>query len=376
MRNLRWKNPLESTMEIQGDDFANLKKTAGHSYKLTVLKEGGAVPLCRSLKANIIVIVGTFLLGALIFYQSLFVSEIRVSGYRSISEENIRQVIADAGLYEGVRKPSDYNNVKEAIYNEFENITWVSVYVNGRLVEINVAEASSPEDTPIPDNKPTNIVASQSGLIEKIIPLTGNACVQKGDYVNKGDVLISGKFEYQSTDYSKGDKIFKLYSHASGQAFAKVPHQLTYYIEKNERIKESTGHFIPGIYLKFGDFEVDTASIVNKYEASVKKEKNILDLIKPLPIKLSLIKVEEVTVREQHRDMAAVESTVEAAIRQYSKENLKQNEKIISKTIDYSENEGTIKADVFIESLEEIGAEKVIKVKKEKKTEADTEADK
>lgn len=371
LRNLRWKDPLESTVEIKGEDFAALKKTAGYSYKLTVLREGGAVPLFRSMKANIIVLLGAFLLGALIFYQSLFVAEIRIDGYRSISEEQIREVIADAGLYEGVKKPENYNEVKEAVYREFPNITWISVYEEGRLIKVNVAEASRQEEAELSEDTPVDIVATRSAMIEKIIPLQGNACVQKGDYVNKGDILISGEFEYQSSDYSRGDDMFTMYSHAKGQVFAKAPHQLTYYLEKNERIKERTGSFIPGIYIKIGDFEGDTASAFNSYEASVRKEVKVLDIVKPLPIKFSFLKIEEVSIKEQHRDMEKVQSVVEAAIRQYQKENLKEGEEIVSQTIDYSETEGVLKADVLLEVLEEIGAEQTIKVKKEKTDEAE-----
>ena len=369
LRNLKWKDKLESTAEVRGDDFDGLKKTAGHSYKITVLKEGGAVSLFKSMKANIVALTGAFLLGALIFYQSLFVAEIRIDGYRSISEESLRQVIAEAGLYEGVRKPENYDDVKKALYGNFEDITWVSVYENGRLIEIEVAEASDSKAAEKAKKTPVDIVASRSGMVEKILPLQGNACVQKGDYVNKGDLLISGSFEYQSTDYSQGDDVKTLYSHATGQVFAKAPLQLTYYLEKNERIKEYTGHFIPGIYIRFGDLELDTASGLNGYEASVREERKLLDIVKPLPVKLSLVKICEVDIRERHRDMKKVQSVVEAAIRQYERDDLDSGEEIVSQSIDYSESEGTIKANVLLEILEDIGEEKAIKVKKEKKTE-------
>ena len=369
LRNLKWHNKLESTAEVQGDDFDGLKKTAGHSYKITVLKEGGAVSLFKSMKANIAAFAGAFLLGALIFYQSLFVAEIRIDGYRSISEESLRQVIAEAGLYEGVRKPENYDDVKKAVYGTFEDITWVSVYENGRMIEIEVAEASDSKEAEKAKKAPVDIVASRSGMVEKILPLQGNACVQKGDYVNKGDVLISGSYEYQSTDYSQGDDVKTLYSHATGQVFAKAPLQLTYYLEKNERIKEYTGHFIPGIYIRFGDFQLDTASMFNGYEASVREEKTILDLVKPLPVKLSLVKIREADIRERHRDMEKVQRVVEAAIRQYEREKLNPGEEIVSQSIDYSESAGTIRANVLLEILEDIGEEKAIKVKQEKKAE-------
>ena len=42
---------------------------------------------------------------------------------------------------------------------------------------------------------------------------------------------------------------------------------------------------------------------------------------------------------------------------------------IRDRNIDYSESQGVIKADVLLEVLEEIGAEKIIKVKEEEKTE-------
>lgn len=369
LRNLKWKGKLESTAEVRGDDFDGLKKTAGHSYKITVLKEGGAVSLFKSMKANIAAFTGAFLLGALIFYQSLFVAEIRIDGYRSISEESLRQVIAEAGLYEGVRKPENYDDVKKAVYGSFKDITWVSVYENGRLIEIEVAEASDSKAAEKAEKAPVDIVASRSGMVEKILPLQGNACVQKGDYVNKGDVLISGSFEYQSTDYSQGDDVKTLYSHATGQVFAKAPLQLTYYLEKNERIKEYTGHFIPGIYIRFGDLECDTAAGLNGYEASVREEKKLLDIVKPLPVKLSLVNIREVDIRERHRDMKKVQRVVEAAIRQYERDDLDDGEEIVSQSIDYSESAGIIRANVLLEILEDIGEEKAIKVKKDKKAE-------
>ena len=67
--------------------------------------------------------------------------------------------------------------------------------------------------------------------------------------------------------------------------------------------------------------------------------------------------------------MNKVKEVVEAAVRQYQKDNLKEGEEILAQNIDYSESQGVIKADVLLEVLEEIGAEKIIKVKEEEKTE-------
>lgn len=205
-------------------------------------------------------VIGAFLLGALIFYQSLFIAEITIGGYSSISETELRQTLTEAGVYEGARKKGIYEDAKALLYEKYDKITWISIYERGRRLEVDIAEAGEFLEENIPDKRPVNIVAAKSGMIETILPLKGSAKVQKGDYVNEGDILISGRYKYQSSDYSKGDDFFTMYSHADGQVTARVPEYMTYYFEKNRRIKEPTGRFFVGIYLKFGDLEVDTAS--------------------------------------------------------------------------------------------------------------------
>ena len=371
LRCLNWKNHIESDVEIKGEDFDRLRKLAGHSNKISVLKEGGAVPLFGSIRANILTIAGAFLIGALIFYQSLFVAEIRIDGYRSIDEASIRQTLADAGLYEGVRKKEDYGDAKAALYDAYDKITWVSIFEKGRLIKVTVAEAENLDDKVEIRTDPVNIVAERSGMIEKVIPLRGNASVQKGDYVNKGDVLISGRYKYQSSDYSKGDDFFYLYSHAEGQAYAKVPEHITYYFEKNVRKLNSTGRFIPGIYARIGDIEIDTAEFMNRYEVSERKEITLAEAARLLPFEIRLVKVDETSIEEEHISLARIRKTVDAAVRQYAKDNLEKGEEILNRSVDYSESEGLIKADVMLELLKDIGVEK--KIKKVEQTEKSKE---
>lgn len=362
LKDLKWHDPLESTVKLKDEDFGTLKKLAGHSYRMSTLSEGGMIPFFRSMKSNILTITGAFLLGALIFYQSLFVAEIRVDGYTSITESELRQTLASAGLYEGVRKPEDYSSIKSAVYENHESVTWVSIYEDGRLIKVTIAEAGKAKEADKADDTPVNIVAARSGMIEKITPLQGNAKVREGDYVNKGDVLISGRLKYQSTDYSKGDGFFMMYSHAEGQALAKVPRQVDFYMQKCRRSKVLTGRFIPGLYIKIGDMQLDTARKLNRYKTSVRKENVFVDAVRPLPIKLSFVRIQEAELTEARYSDAKLQRVVDAAVRQYAREELKAGEEIVSFDVDYSESENLIKAGVLMEVLEDIGEEKAIKV--------------
>lgn len=366
LRNLRYRNELESTFEIKNDDFDDFRRIAGHSYKISVLKEGGIHSALRTMKTNLLTITGAFLLGALIFYQSLFIAEIRIDGYRTVTEKEIRQVLAEQGIEEGSRKLGNYNEVKTALYKSFDQLTWISFYEKGRLLKVNVAEAGNIEEAPKISTVPAHIVADKSGFVEKIIPQQGNAKVKKGDYVNKGDILISGKYKYQSTDYSKGDKVFTLYSHAQGQVMARVPKQLIFYVEKNNREFTHVGKIIPGLYIKAGDFELDTTRSFCKYNLSQKTEKIIVDISRLFPFKIGYVKVHEIEISEKHQSMSKVKKVVEAAVRQYAKENFKKGEYILSQTIDFTESEGVIKAVVYMEIIEDIGVEKAVKINKNK----------
>lgn len=373
LKDLIWEDSVQSTVTIKGEDFERFRREAGNSYRMTVLEEGGIIPVFKNLKSQLISVLGAFLLGALLFYQGFFIAEIRVDGYTKTTEAEIRETLTEAGLYEGARKPDSYEEVKAALYENHDTVTWVGIFERGRLVEVTIAEADDENETEVSDTTPVDIVAERTGIVEKIIPLQGNAMVQKGDYVNKGDLLISGTFEYQSTDYSRGDKVFRMYSHADGQVMAKIPRQVTFYIQNAERVKEKTGRSVPGLYIRLGDLEIDTARKLYRYEASRREETTIIDIAKPLPLKISTVRICQVNLRNEPVTPDKLRRVTEAAVRQYAKDNLEKHEMVLSSTISFRERENLMEAVVFMENLEDIGVDKKIKVKKNQKDEEKTQ---
>lgn len=367
LRNLRWRSDIEYTAELKGEDYHRLREMAGHSYKVTVLKDGGVLPVVRNIKGNILTVMGAFLLGALIFYQSMFIAEIRIDGCGRVEETALRETLKEAGVYEGARKVGNYSSVKEMLYETFDSLTWISIYEEGRLLKVNVSESENKEPSVSKETKPVNIVAEQSGIIEDIRPLQGDAKVKKGDYVNRGDVLISGKHKYKSSDYSRGDGEFIMYSHAEGPVMARMPKHITYYFEKNERRKTYTGNSFFGIFVRIGDFSFDTTKGWGGYEVSVRNEKNLMNFIRPLPVCIKVVTVKEAELLEKPRKKDDIQKIVDAVMRQYEKDELKEKESIRNKTVEYSESEGCIKASIMAELYKDIGVEKEIDIKKDKK---------
>ena len=366
LKDLRWKNDISYTVRLQGDDYERLRRMAGNTYQLTVLKEGGAAPLLQRLKRNIAAVVGAFFLGALLFYQSLFIAQIQVDGYRSLDEAEILATLEEAGIFEGARKQGEYGAAKELLYRTYDTLTWVSFYEEGRLLHVDLAEGGDyKKSTEKAVDTPVDIVASQSGVIRQILPLQGNAKVQKGDYVNRGDLLISGRYKYHSTDYSRGDEEFTQYQHAQGRVLAKVPCRLEYYFEKKQRQKVETGNYFAGIVVHLGDFDFDSTRGWGGYEASVRTERKLFDFVRPLPFSIRLVTVKEVTLTEEERKPEALQKTMEAALRDYEKNSLREGERILSQEVTCTESEGLIKADAVLEVEKDIGVEKKINTKKE-----------
>ena len=109
---------------------------------------------------------------------------------------------------------------------------------------------------------------------------------------------------------------------------------------------------------------LDTAAIFGKYEASVRTERKLIDTVKPLPLKLSFVRISEVTFEESPADREKLKKTAEAALRQYAKSTLGEGEEILESSMDFYEMENVIKISIFAEVLEEIGEDKKIRIKK------------
>jgi hypothetical protein len=92
----------------------------------------------------------------------------------------------------------------------------------------------------------------------------------------------------------------------------------------------------------------------------------MIDMNRYFPLKISVVAVREMNVVKRHNDMKKAREVVEAAVRQYAKNNFTKDTSIVSQKINFFEGENIITAEVFLELIEDIGVEKTIKVKNTK----------
>ena len=97
------------------------------------------------------------------------------------------------------------------------DIAWLSVNIIGTQARVELLEMQK-KGNYIPDEKPHNVVAEEAGEIVYIDSLEGDDAVKVGQYVQKGEMLISGIV-------GCGEKGFKLV-HARGSVKAKVEYKV------------------------------------------------------------------------------------------------------------------------------------------------------
>lgn len=137
-----------------------------------------------------------FVLGAVAFLVTLYALSsciwfISVSGVERVSEEEIRQVVAELGLRPGVpRRRISKSELEKALVRRIDDLVWAGVSLEGTRATIRVVEKTLPNPGL---NIPGDIVAKRDALVTQVLPLTGVPMVREGDTVKRGQVLISGR---------------------------------------------------------------------------------------------------------------------------------------------------------------------------------------
>ena len=360
IKDIRSVSEIETIITLMKWDYEQFLRLAKNKYKITVLKESGYRPFIRKTFFKKSTIIGLLLFALILFYQGTFVSEIQISGYRSYSEAEIRDNLREAGLYEGCSKNVDLENVKLHIYKELDNIAWIGVRYMGNLAEVTIAEGTI---TPklVDKSKPCHVIAKKEGYVENTIAREGRIAAEPGTYVKQGDVLISGIIPIASTAYgTPASGMTERYVHAYGEVYAKVPYRLFCYQEKYNYIKSPTGNHIFGIRFELGGLKINTAKSFYKYSNSAYTEKEILNIIRPIPLTLGLAKVEEVEVSKKEKSNEELKKEANRLARNIISEKVPENAQILNKSLSFSSGENIIGVNIMLETLEEIGEKREI----------------
>ena len=134
--------------------------------------------------------IGIFLFFLIVYASTMFVWRIDVVGNENVTREDVIALLSENGVREGSFIPGiDVEYVQHRSILDGDGSAWLSLNRIGTLLTAEVREKLSNEEK---DPNSVNIVATFDGQIESIEVYEGEAVVNVGDSVKKGDLLISG----------------------------------------------------------------------------------------------------------------------------------------------------------------------------------------
>ena len=342
MRRICVLSETEITVWIAAGDLKKLKKLAKSLYKITVLQEKGPECGLKKIRRQPFVLLGIALAAAVIFARSLLISTVIVDGYKAIPEESLRKCLSESGIYEGAWRPDiEWEKARKTLYDTFPEITWVKLVYDGTAVYLDIAETDDLRDTSRTDADGdaedtddaedtgkkityTDLVAEKSGYVERVQPLWGEARVEAGDYVKKGQVLIGGCIPIEPTTFEEGDAK-EYYVKAQGEVWARVPYRLNF---AQERYKENARG-------------LQDENAEESAEESAKGGENERIIIE----------------NKTERTPEEIKAKAEQQIRLWAKENLPENAEILNKSLNFAPKENIIEIGVTLEVRREITKE-------------------
>lgn len=188
---VKWVAPGKARVKIRLNGFKALRHMARRSscsFKIT--GKGGLPFSVAQARKRKMLLAGAIISLVVIYMMSSFIWFVEVKGNKKIATERVIKTAEEAGLAMGTLKLGmDKDKIEKYIRNEIPEAAWVGVTITGTRALIEVAEKII---LPVPDNSPGNVVAKKDGLVRELLVLTGQAAVNEGDTVKKGDVIISG----------------------------------------------------------------------------------------------------------------------------------------------------------------------------------------
>lgn len=256
---------------------------------ITVRKSGGLPALWLRFLRRPGIVFGTVLALALLVLAHLFVWDVEITGYETLTAQELEERLAAAGLSRGAFLPRlDSDAVTLSLRQSDARIAYATVNLVGTVAQVQIKEAER-EPTPLP-TAPANLVAKQDGVVLLPLVFEGECLVSVGERVRAGQVLASGIIE--ST--AGGFRITR----AAGQVLARTEEQIVVNVPFDYQEKVYTGRVFREIEVSFfgarGKVFKNTGNIANSCDI-IKGEKKFSAGTHTLPLQLAFTEYYEYT---------------------------------------------------------------------------------
>lgn len=196
-----------------------------------IISEHGPLPRIRMFLKRRGLIFGALVCTLLIVLLSDVVLVIDVSADLAETRQAVLDVLSENGIRPGSRLgDKDLTVIERIIKSRVDGVAWVGISVDGNRLVIDTLEY-----TPKPEftvhRLPSNIVAAEDGVIDKVELLDGQLLTPAGSGVSKGDVLISGKVVTNKVSYDNGKEVHDIstrYTRSIGSVYGTFERRVSF----------------------------------------------------------------------------------------------------------------------------------------------------
>lgn len=178
---------------IHPAEYYRLKTVLRKTASKTIIVEKTGLPfLAFRYRKHHCFVAGIMLAFFMLYIISLFVWDISVEGNVMITDDVILDALRENKITHGMfLKQISCDELEKYLRNKFDDLTWVSVEINGTRLIIYVKE--NDEDYVVTkENAVCDLTATKSGIVHSIVTRSGTPMVCVGEEVAEGDVLVSG----------------------------------------------------------------------------------------------------------------------------------------------------------------------------------------
>ena len=329
---INYLNDNELTCKINLKDYKNIKKLNYYSY-IRIVKYEGINGLKLHIKKYIYIYMLLLFCFIIMDILTSYIVKIDIIHENSKIRSLVKKELNNHGIseYSLAYSFDELQKIKEEILKDNPNtLEWMSITRVGMSYIVRIEERIINQKEK--ENRPRNIVASKDAMITKILTSKGESIVRSGDYVKKGDILISGNI--------------KLYEEvkgmvpATGAVYGNVWYESEIKVPLEKEIINDTGKNRYNLNIN------NKILLKNKYRYF--RQDNIKEL-NILGFKIKIYKEIEYNKKTIKLTNEELETEVFAKLQESFKEKLKDNGQIISqKVLKKTQNNSTINYRVFV----------------------------
>lgn len=330
-------------LDVSYDDYLYIRRR----YKCHIVKYYGKKNIVNIYENNKYVLLSLIISFMLLFLLCNTIFDIKINSDNKDIINIINNSLSDNGIGLYKRKVSfdKLNSIKNKILEDNKDtLEWIEIREKGCIYYIDVTPRVKSNNN-VDNSLPSDIVAEKDGVIKHIVVHRGSKVIDNGDYVKKGDILISGNIIKNENVIDKVHSEGVIYAETWKTVNISIPFKRIDYV-----YKKTINHYYLDIFgHKF--------TISGKYDSDNTINKKSIVLDKPyLFFKLykeekKIYDYNEVILNKEEAYNEALNRSIDVINKKLSSDEYIISKKVLKKEVKRSK----INLEVFFKVYEKIG---------------------